>query len=151
MIIVKVDNLNDARKCNELLTLLIENEAKYNENINKNYIVNNWFENLYNMENNVLYVAKENEEIVGYIYCKINTGENGSTNNLEALIDGLYVLEEYRKKGIATALINKAKQWCRNKNVKYIMINVLEDNKTALNLYSKLNFNDYEKTLRFNI
>ena len=61
MIIVKVDNLNDARKCNELLTLLIENEAKYNENINKNYIVNNWFENLYNMENNVLYVAKENE------------------------------------------------------------------------------------------
>ena len=151
MIIVKVDNLNDARKCNELLTLLIENEAKYNENINKNYIVNNWFENLYNMENNVLYVAKENEEIVGYIYCKIITGENGLTNNLEALIDGLYVLEEYRKKGIATALINKAKQWCRNKNVKYIMINVLEDNKTALNLYSKLNFNDYEKTLRFNI
>lgn len=151
MIIVKVDNLEEARKCNELLTLLIENEAKYNENINKNYIVNNWFENLYNMENNVLYVAKENEEIVGYIYCKINTGENGLTNNLEALIDGLYVLEEYRKKGIATALINKAKQWCRNKNVKYIMINVLEDNKTALNLYSKLNFNDYEKTLRFNI
>lgn len=151
MIIVKVDNLNDARKCNELLTLLIENEAKYNENINKNYIVNNWFENLYNIENNVLYVAKENEEIVGYIYCKINTRENGPTNNLEALIDGLYVLEEYRKKGIATALINKAKQWCRNKNVKYIMINVLEDNKTALNLYSKLNFNDYEKTLRFNI
>lgn len=151
MIIVKVDNLEDARKCNELLTLLIENEEKYNENINKNYIVNNWFENLYNMENNVLYVAKENEEIVGYIYCKINTGENGSTNNLEALIDGLYVLEEYRKKGIATALINKAKQWCRNKNVKYIMINVLENNKTALNLYSKLNFNDYEKTLRFSI
>lgn len=151
MIIVKVDNLEEARKCNELLTLLIENEAKYNENINKNYIVNNWFENLYNMENNVLYVAKENEEIVGYIYCKINTGENGPTNNLEALIDGLYVLEEYRKKGIATALINKAKQWCRNKNVKYIMINVLEDNKTALNLYSKLNFTDYEKTLRFNI
>lgn len=151
MIIVKVDNLEDARKCNELLTLLIENEAKYNENINKNYIVNNWFENLYNMENNVLYVAKENEEIVGYIYCKINTGENGPTNNFEALIDGLYVLEEYRKKGIATALINKAKQWCRNKNVKYIMINVLENNKTALNLYSKLNFNDYEKTLRFSI
>ena len=31
------------------------------------------------------------------------------------------------------------------------MINVLENNKKALNLYSKLNFNDYEKTLRVSI
>lgn len=151
MVIVKVENLEDAKKCNQLLTLLIQNEGKYNENINLNYEVNNWFENLYNKNNNVLYVAKEDEQIVGYVYCKINSLENGPTNELEALIDGLYVIEKYRNKGIATTLINKAKQWCKDNNVKYIMINVLENNKKALKLYNKQNFENYEKTLRFSI
>lgn len=151
MVIVKVENLEDAKKCNHLLTLLIRNEGKYNENINLNYEVNNWFENLYYKNNNVLYVAKEDEQVVGYVYCKINSFDNGPTNELEALIDGLYVIEKYRNKGIATTLINKAKQWCKDNNVKYIMINVLENNKKALKLYNKQNFENYEKILRFSI
>ena len=143
-----VKSVGEAIKCNKLLTKLIHSESKYNENINKDYIIENWFENLYDNEYNKIFVAKDSENIVGYAYCKITWVENGPAKELEAVLDGIYVEESYRNQGIATKLLNVAKEWAINKNVKYLTINVLEKNEVALKLYYKSGFNDFEKCLR---
>ena len=68
--------------------------------------------------------------------------------NEEALIDGLYVDSGYRGKGVAKALISKAEEWAKRNDVQYVYINVLEENTTALNLYKKLDFNNFELKLK---
>lgn len=148
MIIKEVENEQEAKKCNELLTLLIHSESEYDTNLNKDYIVSNWFENIYQNEYNKIFIAIENDEIMGYIYCKLNFIESDVTNELEALIDGLYVEERFRNQGIATALINKAKEWSKLNGAKYINVNVLDKNTNALNLYKSNEFRDYERKLK---
>lgn len=151
MQIEKVKSLEDAKKCDELLTNLIHSEKEYNSNINESYIVKNWFEKVYNEKNNVIYVAKIENKIVGYIYCKIDSVENGPTLELEALIDGLYVDKNYRKQGIATALMNTVKEWAKENGVKYLFLNVLEENKNAISLYYKNNFKNFERKLKLDL
>lgn len=151
MIIKEVDKVEEAIECDKLLTKLINNEKKYNKNIKDNYIVNNYFENLYTKNNNILYIALEENKIIGYIYVRIITSDNGPEIEHESLIDGLYVLEEYRNNGVATSLIEKAKKWSISKGVKYISLNALCKNDNALSLYKKEGFNDFSLNLKCNL
>ena len=66
----------------------------------------------------------------------------------EALIDGLYVKNEYRRRGIASNLIAHAKKWVKDKNIENLYINVLEGNMEAMNLYYKNGFKNFEKKLK---
>lgn len=146
-----VDNLVDARRCDELLTKLIQSERKFNDNINKDYIVNNWFENLYNKDGNVIYIAKDKGNVVGYLYCKIISDHTGLMNKKDAFIDGLFVEENYRNMGIATKLLSEAKNWSRENEANSIYLNVLCENSTASSFYYKNGFIDFEKKLKVDL
>ena len=148
MIIKKVSSIEEAKECDKLLTLLIQDEKNYNENIKDDYKLDNWYPNLINKNNNQLFIAVNDNEIVGYIYVKILTSNDSPEIYYEASISGIYVKESFRKQGIATKLINEAKNWCINKGVTYLKLNVLEGNIAALNLYKKLGFNDFSRILR---
>ena len=148
MIIKKVSCIEEAKECDKLLTLLIQDEKKYNENTKDDYIVDNWYPNLIDKDNNQLFIAVYNNEIVGYAYVKIITSSDSPEIYTEASISGIYVKENFRKQGIGTKLINEAKKWCINKGVSYLKLNVLEGNRIALNLYKKLGFNDFSRVLR---
>ena len=148
MIIKKVSCIEEAKECDKLLTLLIQDEKKYNENTKDDYIVDNWYPNLIDKDNNQLFIAVYNNEIVGYAYVRIITTSDSSDIYIAASISGIYVKESFRKQGIATKLINEAKKWCINKGVSYLKLNVLEGNRIALNLYKKLGFNDFSRVLR---
>ena len=151
MTIEFVKTCEDAKKCNQLLTKLIQSERRFNCNIKEEYKVEEWFENIVNDKSNIIIVAKEDDLIVGYLFCKIITVDDDPTLESEALIDGLYVEDEFRNKGIATKLIEAAKKWCREQNVKYININVFDENSIALNLYYKMGFKDLERKLRLGL
>lgn len=151
MIIDVVKTELEAKECDKLLTKLVNSEAKYDNNIKEKYLVNNWFEKIYKQKNNIIFIMKDDEKIIAYAYCKISTSENGPQKNLESILDGLYVEEEYRNKGIATKLIEKSKEWSKNNGVKFIKINVLEKNIDALSIYKKQEFENFERTLRFEL
>ena len=148
MIIKKVSSIEEAKECDKLLTLLIQDEKKYNENTKDDYIVDNWYSSFIDKDDSQLFIAANDNEIVGYIYVKIITTSDSSDISTEASISGIYVKENFRKQGIGTKLINEAKKWCINKGVSYLKLNVLEGNRIALNLYKKLGFNDFSRVLR---
>jgi ribosomal protein S18 acetylase RimI-like enzyme len=114
-------------------------------------VVKEYFENLYKEENCVIYVAKEQRQIVGYVYCRCTSSEASPEINPEALIDGIYVEEEYRNIGIATNLLNQVKKWAEENGIKFLYLNVLENNKNAMNLYKALGYTDFEKKLKLNL
>ena len=148
MIIKKVSSIEEAKECDKFLTLLIQDEKKYNENTKDDYIVDNWYSSFIDKDDSQLFIAVNDNEIVGYIYVKIITTSDSSDISTEASISGIYVKENFRKQGIGTKLINEARKWCINKGVTYLKLNVLEGNSTALNLYKKLGFNDFSRVLR---
>lgn len=142
--IKEVKNVEDANKCDELLTKLILDERKYNDLIDDNIVIKNHFSKMLDDEDVILLAYYLDKLIVGYILIrKIN-------ENL-CLLDGLYVLEEYRNQKIANSLLNEAIDRCKKLNVKYIDINVMEKNELAKCIYKKLDFTEYEVKLRKNI
>lgn len=120
--------INDANYLDNLLTRLIEDETKYDPNCEL-VKVKDFYINYINDNKKYFEVCEDNNKIVGYIYSIFND------NN--AKIDALFVDEEYRNNGLATNLLEHFIKYCRNNNIKYITINVLENNVNAKKLYSK--------------
>lgn len=148
MEIKEVETKEEAKICNNLLTKLIASEKEFNQNTLSSYVVTDFFEHRYLEKNNRLLIAKVENKIVAYLYIRITSSEDGPFRKLEALIDGLYVEEEYRNRGIATKLIDEATKWARKMNVGYINLKVLSQNEVAKTLYQKLNFSSFEQVLR---
>lgn len=135
--IIKVNNINDCNICDEFLTLLIQDERKYDNTIDENFVVSNYFINMINGQNILLLYKKENKSI-GYIFAK--------KIDDKYLIDGLYVDINFRNKGIATKLVKEIIREIYLLGDYEIFINVLKKNKVAVNLYNKLGFNTKEET-----
>ena len=110
--------LEDIDKINELGTFLNPNFKKL-FHIDK---LNN---------NEKIYVYKENNEVLGFIHISINFEVVDLLN--------IFVLEEYRTKGIGMILMDYMITELP-KNVKRILLEVNEENKTAINFYYKFNF-----------
>lgn len=142
--IKEVKNVEDANKCDELLTKLILDERKYNDLIDDNIVIKNHFSKMLDDEDVILLAYYLDKLIVGYILIR-------KVNENLCLLDGLYVLEEYRNQKIASSLLNEAIDRCKKLNVKYIDINVMEKNELAKRIYKKLDFTEYEVKLRKNI
>lgn len=136
---IKKCSYNDAIKANDLLTKLIVDEKQYDENINEKCVVKSLYENFFNEDDVALYVANLNDNIIGYIYGYVqNNGD--AKKNIVTVLDALYVLEDFRKKGVGAKLVDSFIKWSLDKNAKYIELKVCDQNKDAIELYSKFNF-----------
>ena len=145
--IIRVLDEERASTCDILLTKLIQDEGQYDNSIDKDFVVNNYFKNIIKNENNILLCYEEDNIIKGYIYLK---PVNNDSQNCY-LIDGLYVDNEYRNKGIATKLIENALNVIKETNAAVVDINVMANNSVAISLYKRFGFNEFRISLRKNI
>lgn len=116
---IKQITINDLNFFNELGLLVNKNFTKL---FNLNNIISTSYEYIYGYY--------ENNSLIGFIHI---------SKMYEVLdIINIVVNPQYRKLGIATKLINYIID--NFKDVKSIMLEVSENNKSAINLYNKLNF-----------
>ena len=133
-----------ANYCDILLTKLIQDERKYDDSIEEDFKVKDYFKNIIKNKDNILLCFEEDNIVKGYIYLKPITN-----NNIKGyLIDGLYVDEKYRKQGIATKLISDAISIIKNTDSNFIDINVLANNEIALKLYKSFDFNFFRINMK---
>lgn len=130
--IIRVEDINDCKICDDFLTLLIHDEKQYDETIDENFIVKDYFINVIKNKDNILLLYKENNIGIGYVFAKKQ--ENGY------LLDGLYVNEDFRNKGIARKLLDEVIKEIFLIGEYKILINVLKENVVAYNLYKSLGF-----------
>lgn len=149
--IIRKANINDAKRLNELLTKLIIDEKKYDDNINENYVVKSYYEYVIPKKQNIILVVEFLNTIIGYLYGYI-MDDGDTVINKVAKTDALFIEEDYRHLGIATSLINEFKKIVEEENVKYIEVNVCNDNKNAINIYKNNNFNETKSiTMKCNL
>lgn len=129
--IIKVNSIDDCKICDNFLTLLIQDERKYDTTIDENFVVKDYFINMINNQNILLLYKNENKPI-GYIFAK--------KIDDKYLIDGLYIDINFRNEGIATKLIKVIIKEIYSFGDYEIFINVLKENKVAVNLYKNIGF-----------
>lgn len=59
------------------------------------------------------------------------------------ILEYVFVLEKFRKKGIASALVSAAKKWLRRKGVDWFECYLLVDNIGSFNTFKKAKFKPY--------
>ena len=123
-------------------------------NINRECLPENYstsfFLNLFKRFQETFIVAELNNEIVGYIMCRIETGIPsfkllGITRKGHVI--SIAVLPKHHRKGIAQRLVQAATKAMLNYNAKECYLEVRESNVPAISLYQKLGFQS-AKTIR---
>lgn len=145
-VVVRKAELKDTKDANNLLTLLIRDEKQYDPSINENCVISRFYEDMISNDSNILLVAEIDNKIIGYLYGYIVDNGNTYLDKVSKL-DALYIIKEYRKNKIAIKLINEFKSWSLKNGVKYIELQVLNDNTSAVNLYKKEGFRSFKSTL----
>ena len=145
--VIRLAEAEDIERIQQLSQELMEYEKN---NSTKEYMYNmNWAltEQAYNnyksnIENDWIYVACVDNKIVGYMTCWINKKRPWLEYDVLE-IGNLYIQKEYRRLGIGTELINKAKSLCKDNEIKYLKIEVLDDNIEAQRFYQKHGLYNY--------
>ena len=110
-----------------------ENEARWRKHILS----------VYEEDENQILIAEKDDKIVGFIKI-ITLVTYPLVSNIKcSLISDMYVLPEFRRMGIASALMNRVFEYVKSKGVTYVRLNVMASNTTAYNLYEKMGFEDY--------
>jgi len=136
-----------ANVCDTLLTKLIQDERQYDNLIDENFVVHDWFKNVTKNTDNILLCYEEDNIIEGFIFLKLIE----SDNKKGYVIDSLYVDTMYRNQGIASKLMSTALDMIKDADIAFIDISVMANNKIAYNLYKKFGFDVFKINLRKNI
>ncbi|MBE7433032.1 MAG: GNAT family N-acetyltransferase [Anaerolineales bacterium] len=91
-------------------------------------------------------LAKIANKVVGFALVHVVPSVLYSTPHAE--LTELYVMEEYRQRGIASGLIAFAEQIAVQKGARSILVQTGDDNLSALALYKKLGYEEYDLVLR---
>lgn len=141
---------NDVSKANEFLTRLIRDEKQYDSNINEKFVMNYYYEPVVRNSSKCLLIAKNDNEVTGYLYGYLI--DNGDTVlNKVSRLDALFVDEASRGLKIASRLIEKFKQWSIDKGCRYIEVSVCNSNILACELYDKHGFKDVKKIMSLDL
>jgi len=104
---------------------------------------NYFFMDLYEHYPETFVVAEVNDELVGYIMCRIETGLPdfgllGITRRGHVI--SVAVLPQYQRRGIGQALMQEAMLRMRTYKAKECYLEVRASNTPAINMYKKLGF-----------
>lgn len=133
----------DAEILDGMLTALIQYEQRWNSNMNEAFTVKNNYEELIGQPGYKVLVAEENNEIMGYVY-----GFSYQTPVEKApivILDALYVREQFRNRGCATALIREFQKFAVSEGAAAIELKVFSQNDPALRVYSEIGFQETKK------
>ena len=87
---------------------------------------------------NQVFIARNVDEYAGYVWVgQVNSAFTGA---MQAHILNLFVVDDFRGRGIGTQLMAKAEEWARQRKLKRIGLSVAVHNTDALGLYQKLKY-----------
>ena len=91
-------------------------------------------------ERNFLLVAKSRSRVVGFVHATIFRDHPFKVSKLVGGIDDVYVLPEFRGRGIGKKLAVECLNKMKGAGAKVVRLQVLTENKVAIRLYEKLGF-----------
>jgi aminoglycoside 6'-N-acetyltransferase I len=121
--------------------LFNENERKLFK-FKKNHIsiLKKFLEKWIRSRNARVFVAEVDKEIIGFMIMTTNKLASVYEHRKEIHIEGIFIRELFRKKGIGKMFIKEAERWAKEKGIYSLGLTVLVRNKNAFSAYKKLGF-----------
>ena len=98
-----------------------------------------------------LVVAETDNKIIASGYARIETARHFLKHTHHVYLGFMYVLPEYRGKGINKQIIEVLKTWGASQNITEFCLEVYNDNISAIKAYEKIGFKKYMLQMRFNL
>ena len=137
--IIEIPKVNDYKSVNKLAIQIHEIHVNWRPDLFisvEEVISKERFEEL--ILNNQIFVAKIENEIVGYVTFNIREKENLSMRYRKQLnIDAICIDENHRGKGIGTKLLEHIKEFAIENNCTDLYLTVNEENEGAIKVYEK--------------
>lgn len=141
-ITIEIPKIKDFKKVNELAKQVHELHVNWRPDLFLSVdevISKECFEEMIQVKQ--IFVAKIQDEIVGYIIFNIKEKNNPSMRYRKQLqIEAICVDEKSRGKGIGTKLLKYAKKFGKENNCTDIYLTVNEENENAIKVYEEFGF-----------
>ncbi len=135
-ILVRVAKPEDSKEVYNLLRIIADLHREGRPDMFPNLISKYTVEELelrFAKDNHGVFVAVDDNHVLGYVFCDIIK----EGNCLTLYVDDLCVSPRARKKGIGSMLMDKAVEHGRKSNCSQLMLNVWEFNSSAVDFYEK--------------
>lgn len=113
------------------------------------YDAEKYFYSLYNSKTSIIFVAKDNSNIVGYITANEKAIEERNGKFLEVI--DLGVVEKYQNRGIGNLLLEEVTAWAKRNSYTKIILNVYSKNIQAIKFYKRQGFSEIDLNLELKI
>jgi len=98
-----------------------------------------------NDPNSFFYFAMLDEKVIGYLKLNMGGSQTELKDNDALEIERIYVLKDYHGKKVGQLLFDKAIAIAKEQQVAYVWLGVWEENKRALQFYSKNGFVEFDQ------
>lgn len=108
------------------------------------------FQQLIEDKNSQIYLWIESNNLVGFAQFQIRYDYvEGIKRSPCGYLEGVFVKEEYRKKGIARALVEKGEEWSQNMNCYGFASDCEIDNHQSLLFHERIGFKEVSRNIHF--
>ena len=98
-----------------------------------------------NNPNSFFYFAMLDEKVIGYLKINMGGSQTELKDNDTLEIERIYVLKSFQGKKVGQLLFDKAIEIAKEQQVAYVWLGVWEENKRALQFYSKNGFVEFDQ------
>jgi ribosomal protein S18 acetylase RimI-like enzyme len=98
-----------------------------------------------NNSNSFFYFAIMDEKVIGYLKLNMGGSQTELKDNDAIEIERIYVLKDFHGKKVGQLLFDKAIEVAKAKHVAYVWLGVWEENKRALQFYTKNGFIEFDQ------
>ena len=98
-----------------------------------------------------LLVGELNNNIIASGYARIEKSKSYLKHSQHAYLGFMYVLPEYRGKGINKLILDRLKEWVVSQGLSELRLDVYYANSSAIKAYEKFGFKSHMLEMRYNI
>lgn len=149
--IIRKATTNDLPILMEFMNGLVNAERPMDPTIKDGLVIYYDLEGIMNADNSVLYVVELNHELVASGYAKIKNDRHYLKHNKQGYLGFMFVPEKHRGNGYNKLIMDTLMNWCKERNVFEIRLEVYDDNPSAIRAYEKVGMKKHLIEMRMDI
>lgn len=137
---IRKARLADVPTLLELEQSIIDYERKFNTDIRKEDAKYYNISALISGKNSAVFIGEINNKIIATGYALIKEALPQFSYTQYTYLGFMYVLPEYRGKGINSRIMEATKEWSLQRDIKNLRLQVYSENHSAIQAYKKMGF-----------
>lgn len=150
-VVVRRATIADLNSIKNFSQQLIKFDSEFDESMDINWPISldgeNFFKSRISESDGVVFLAINNEQIIGCLVGGLVAPHSYRNITLLAEVEEIFILDEFRSHKIGEKLLEVFNEWCQQKNVSRIKVEVSADNFRGIKFYNKNGFKPYNMIL----